>query len=79
VLRIRLTFAFQVDDLFTSKSTPAHHADTQLLRFGNVRSSRQQTLLGVNGTRLGDYRANANLQTTGARRLSGERPPVLDV
>lgn len=69
----------QADDLFTSKSTPAHHADTQLLRFGNVRFSRLQTFRVVNGTRLEGSEANAVLQTTGARRLSGERPLVLDV
>jgi len=34
---------------------------------------------GVNCTRLEGYKANAKLQTTGARRLSGERPLVLDV
>jgi hypothetical protein len=69
----------QADDLFTSKSTPAHHADTQLLRSGNVRFSRLQTFRVVNGTRLEGSEANAVLQTTGARRLSGERPLVLDV
>ena len=70
---------FQADDLFTSKSTPAHPADTRLLRFGNVRFSRRQAFRGVNGTRLDGSEANTDLQTTGARRLSGERLLVLDV
>lgn len=70
----------QVADLSTSKSTPAPHADTQQLRFDNVRYTEPEGFVESRaiGTGQEEGLTNMELQTTGARRPSAERPLVQD-